>query len=151
MKYGSYFGHADFCTRKILNFLPCSLLLSPLWEAWPPLEGPGVPAEWVEVASSWSRQDEGFWCQDAKEFSHSYHLSHKWGTMKTDRHRGRKKSVYILVFSEITQTCYSTPSFFAASVDTFVKTDISLLSVYILLYPNLHESKVNFWSKGKLP
>lgn len=39
---------------------PCSLLLSPLCEAWPPLEGPGVPAECVEVASSWSLQEAGF-------------------------------------------------------------------------------------------
>lgn len=27
-----------------------------------------MPAECVEVASSWSLQDEGFWCQSAKEF-----------------------------------------------------------------------------------
>lgn len=40
---------------------PCSLLLSPLCEACPPLEGPGVPAECVEVASSWSLQEAGFW------------------------------------------------------------------------------------------
>ena len=39
---------------------PCSLLLSPLCEACPPLEGPGVPAECVEVASSWSLQEAGF-------------------------------------------------------------------------------------------
>lgn len=40
---------------------PCSLLLSPLCDACPPLEGPGVPAECVDVASSWSLQDAGFW------------------------------------------------------------------------------------------
>lgn len=45
VKCGSQFGHAYFCTKKTQDFLPCSLLLSPLWEAWPPLEGPGVPAE----------------------------------------------------------------------------------------------------------
>lgn len=48
--------HAHFCTDS-----PCSLLLSPLCEACPPLEGPGVPAECVEVASSWSLQEAGFW------------------------------------------------------------------------------------------
>ncbi len=48
--------HAHFCAGS-----PCSLLLSPLCEACPPLEGPGVPAECVEVASSWSLQEAGFW------------------------------------------------------------------------------------------
>lgn len=47
--------HANFCVGS-----PCSLLLSPLCEACPPLEGPGVPAECVEVASSWSLQEAGF-------------------------------------------------------------------------------------------
>ena len=30
---------------------PCSLLLSPLCDAWPPLEGPGVPARSEEHTS----------------------------------------------------------------------------------------------------
>lgn len=47
--------HANSCVGS-----PCSLLLSPLCEACPPLEGPGVPAECVEVASSWSLQEAGF-------------------------------------------------------------------------------------------
>lgn len=47
--------HANFCVGS-----PCSLLLSPLCEACPPLDGPGVPAECVEVASSWSLQEAGF-------------------------------------------------------------------------------------------
>lgn len=46
---------ANFCVGS-----PCSLLLSPLCEACPPLDGPGVPAECVEVASSWSLQEAGF-------------------------------------------------------------------------------------------
>lgn len=49
-------AHAHFWAGS-----PCSLLLSPLCEACPPLEGPGVPAECVEVASSWSLQEAGFW------------------------------------------------------------------------------------------
>ena len=49
------------CARaRFWGGLPCSLLLSPLCEACPPLEGPGVPAECVEVASSWSLQEAGF-------------------------------------------------------------------------------------------
>lgn len=50
-----FLAHANFCVGS-----PCSLLLSPLCEACPPLEGPGVPAECVEVASSWSLQEAGF-------------------------------------------------------------------------------------------
>ena len=34
--------------------LPCSLLLSPLCDVCPPLEGPGVPPERVDAVSSWS-------------------------------------------------------------------------------------------------
>lgn len=41
--------------------LPSSLVLSPLWETCPPLDGPGVPTEGVEWASSMSLQDAGFW------------------------------------------------------------------------------------------
>ena len=33
---------------------PCSLLLSPLWDVCPPLDGPGVPADRIDAASSWS-------------------------------------------------------------------------------------------------
>lgn len=40
--------------------LPSSLVLSPLWETCPPLDGPGVPTEGVEWASSMSLQDAGF-------------------------------------------------------------------------------------------
>lgn len=39
--------------------LPCSLLLSPLCDVWPPLEGPGVPPERVDAVSSWSLLQEG--------------------------------------------------------------------------------------------
>ena len=88
------------CTRKMLDLVPCSLLLSPLWDAWPPLEGPGVPAEWVEVASSWSRQDAGFWCQEAEEFFHSYHFSHKWGSTCKETERERNKNSFLIVFVE---------------------------------------------------
>lgn len=87
----------QLCTSTVLDLLPCSLLLSPLWDAWPPLEGPGVPAEWVEVASSWSRHDEGFWCQDTKEFVHSYHFSHKWGTQRRNAKGDKKTRVYISI------------------------------------------------------
>lgn len=43
------------------TILPSSLVLSPLWETCPPLDGPGVPTEGVEWASSMSLQDAGFW------------------------------------------------------------------------------------------
>lgn len=39
--------------------LPCSLLLSPLCDVCPPLEGPGVPPERVDAVSSWSLFQEG--------------------------------------------------------------------------------------------
>ena len=54
---------------------PCSLLLSPLCEACPPLEGPGVPAECVEVASSWSLQEAGFWGLKRRESERGIHPS----------------------------------------------------------------------------
>lgn len=50
----------EFVRACVCAGSPCSLLLSPLCEACPPLEGPGVPAECVEVASSWSLQEAGF-------------------------------------------------------------------------------------------
>lgn len=43
------------------------------------------------------------------------------------------------------------PSSSVTSAYTFVKSDISRLSVYILLDANLHLSRVNFRSEGKLP
>lgn len=46
--------------RRSLDVLPSSLVLSPLWETCPPLDGPGVPTEGVEWASSMSLQDAGF-------------------------------------------------------------------------------------------
>lgn len=36
------------------DLLPCSLLLSPLCDVCPPLDGPGVPPERVDAVSSWS-------------------------------------------------------------------------------------------------
>lgn len=39
---------------KQLFVLPCSLLLSPLCDVCPPLDGPGVPPERVDAVSSWS-------------------------------------------------------------------------------------------------
>jgi len=69
--------------------------LSPLWEAWPPLEGPGVPAECVEVASSWSLQDEGFWCQSAKEFFPQFPFQQQMKNRKENQEkRGGKGEKY---------------------------------------------------------
>lgn len=48
-------------TGDLRALLPSSLVLSPLWETCPPLDGPGVPTEGVEWASSMSLQDAGFW------------------------------------------------------------------------------------------
>lgn len=56
--------------------LPCSLLLSPLCEVCPPLEGPGVPPERVEAVSSWSLFHEV--CTDRKEeTAHSQAADHR--------------------------------------------------------------------------
>lgn len=44
----------DMLSKHTHFFSPCSLLLSPLWDVCPPLDGPGVPAEWMDAASSWS-------------------------------------------------------------------------------------------------
>lgn len=99
-KSWSYFSHAYFAEGKKFDLLPCSLLLSPLWEAWPPLEGPGVPAECVEVASSWSLQDEGFWCQSAKEFFPQFPIQRsKWRTERKPGEKGRRGGkAYTLAF-----------------------------------------------------
>lgn len=47
-------------------FLPCSLLLSPLCDVCPPLEGPGVPPERVDAVSSWSLFQEGYGAKKIK-------------------------------------------------------------------------------------
>lgn len=47
--------------KDLKALLPSSLVLSPLWETCPPLDGPGVPTEGVEWESSMSLQDAGFW------------------------------------------------------------------------------------------
>lgn len=54
-------------------FLPCSLLLSPLCDVCPPLEGPGVPPERVDAVSSWSLFQEGYEAKKKKVFL-SYNL-----------------------------------------------------------------------------
>lgn len=38
--------------ERRMSLLPCSLLLSPLCDVCPPLDGPGVPPERVDAVSS---------------------------------------------------------------------------------------------------
>lgn len=52
---------SNLCYEGLKALLPSSLVLSPLWETCPPLDGPGVPTEGVEWESSMSLQDAGFW------------------------------------------------------------------------------------------
>lgn len=47
--------------------LPCSLLLSPLCDVCPPLDGPGVPPERVDAVSSWSLFQDVCWRREKKK------------------------------------------------------------------------------------
>ena len=67
-----------------MKCLPSSLLLSPLWETCPPLDGPGVPSEGVEWISSMSFQDAGFW--EVRESS-----KHQWRGDKAIEERERRE------------------------------------------------------------
>lgn len=61
------------------EILPCSLLLSPLCDVCPPLEGPGVPPERVEAVSSWSLFHEV--CTERKSERICSQASDHWDTM----------------------------------------------------------------------
>ena len=65
-----------------------SLMLSPLWDTSPPLDGPGVPMDGVEWASSMSLQEEGFWGGGKRGHEHLVRTPRTPNTLTLDPNPG---------------------------------------------------------------
>lgn len=74
------------CIIGCLRSLPCSLLLSPLCDVCPPLDGPGVPPERVEAVSSWSLFHEV--CAERERERQSVNKAHNQASDHRETHTG---------------------------------------------------------------